>query len=342
MAAYVQDNPVNALMKWLKVTKVIDLQDFRDMACGGDRIRAWREAAKLIDAGLVRAAPHPGDGRRRCLVLTARGARELGVEVGAHRVIKSAQLGWLILRSRLYLRLLEVGFAPENILGRKEALERYRLEPQETYLAWVLAQPGLYCFYVPWPNGYGAKVYRSVNNAEGKGVWFEGHVLVHENLDSWRYDRRRFLRNCPPGRFFLFRYDHLKMLGVSPNDMVKEVGGLFRAIAPGGTLARAPIGCPLPLVYTRRGSMLVGDMRLDDISLAARVAGLTGDMVGGWNGVTLVMRDEAHAADWAKFFGSRSWLWYLAASTCSLYQYNGKRLTRVGGVKDEKAARGVR
>ncbi|WP_157109859.1 hypothetical protein [Thermanaeromonas toyohensis] len=332
------ERPADVLMQWLKATKVVDFSDFRDIACGGDRVRAWRETSKLIEAGIVRAAGHPGDGRKRCLVLTAKGARELGVEVSAHRVIRSSQLGWFILRSRLYVRLLKAGFAPEAILGRKEALEKYRLDPQETYLAWVIADPGPYCLYVPWPTGYGSKVYRSVNNTEGRGIWFEGHVLVHDTLESWRYDRRRFLRNCPPGRFLLLRYDQLGELKVAPGERTRDVGILFEAIAPGGRLTRAPIGTPLPLVYTRRGSMLVGDMRLDDISLAARVIALTGEMVGGWNGVTLVMRDEAHAADWARFFGNRRWLWYLTASTLGLYQYDGKRLLYVGGAKRRESA----
>jgi len=334
------EKPVDVLVQWLKVTKVVDLSDFRDMVCGGDKVRAWREASRLIEEGVLRAAAHPDDGRKRCLVLTAKGARELGVEVGAHRVIKSSQLEWLILRSRLYVRLLTAGFRAESILGRKEALEKYGLEPQESYLAWVITEPGPYCLYVPWPSGYGAKVYRSVNNSEAKGVWFEAHILVHESAESWRYDRRRFVRNCPPGRFLLLRSDQVGELKALPAARVKEVEALFKAIAPGGNLTRAPIGSPLPLVYTRRGSMLVGDMRLDDISLAARVIGLTREMVGGWNGVTLGVRDEAHAADWARLFGDRNWLWYLVASTCSLYQYDGRRLVYVGGgQKHEKAAR---
>lgn len=328
------------LLKWLRATKVVDFSDFREMACGGDRVRAWREASRLIEAGMVRATGHPGDGRKRCLVLTAKGARELGVEVGAHRVIRSSQLEWFILRSRLYLRLLKAGFAPESIMGRKQVLERYRLDPQETYVAWVIVDPGPYCLYVPWPTGYGAKVYRSVNNMEGRSLVFEAHVLVHERLENWRYDRKRFLRNCPPGRFLLLRYDQLGELKVPPQERLREVGVLFETIAPGGRLTRAPIGAPLPLVYTRRGSMLVGDMRLDDVSLAARVVGLTQEMVGGWNGITLVIRDEAHAGDWARLFGNRRWLWYLTASTCSLYQYDGKRLLYVGGGKrHERASR---
>ncbi|MGI9951275.1 hypothetical protein V3F56_02845 [Moorellaceae bacterium AZ2] len=327
------------LLDWLRVVGVVDFSDFRDVICEGDRVKAWREAAGLIEAGLVRSAGHPDDARKRCLILTAKGARELGIEVGGNRVIRSSQLKWFILRSRLYIQLLLAGFEPRTILGRKEALQKYGLEPQDTYLAWVVLEPGPHCLYVPWPSGYGAKVYRSVNNAEGKTVVFAGHVLVHETRENWRYDRRRFLRNCPPGRFLLLCYDQLAELRISQRDRIGKLWALFVALAPGGKLSRAPLGAPLPLVYTRRGSMLVGDMRLDDISLAARVAALTGDMLGGWNGVTLVMRDEAHVADWVKFFGDRSWLWYLAASTCSLYRYSGKRLIRVGGKRHERTAR---
>lgn len=326
-------------MAIMKKLLVIDIEDYREIFCEGDKYRAARELKRLTESGLVRAAAHPDDGRKRCLVLTLKGAREVGLDVETSRqVIKKGQLGWGIAKSKLYFRIGQAGIPANNLLSRKEALEKYNLSPNKTALSWVIEEPGPYILYVPWKARYKAGISRSINQTEEKTPIFKGHVLVHETMERWRQDRRRFLYDPPPGQFYLLTYEHLYLLNKTPAERREEVGQIFQAIAPGGKLVRTPPGAPLEMAYNRKGEMLVGDMRMEDITLAARVLNLTNDRLQGWNGVTLVMRDESQIKEWARLFGRRDKFWYITESTLSLYRYDVRKIQRVGGKHHERLA----
>ncbi|MGI9862924.1 hypothetical protein SDD30_16220 [Moorella naiadis] len=327
------------LMTVLKKVLVMDVEDYREMYCEGDKFKASREIKKLVEEGIVRTAGHPEDGRKRCMILTMKGARELGLDVETSRqVIKKEQLGWGIAKSKLYFRIGQAGIPANNLLSRKDALEKYNLRANETILAWVIEEPGPYALYVPWKTRYKGWIMQSINKTEGQTKVFKGHILVHETKERWRQDRRRFLNGSPAGQFYLMTYEHLGLMKKGPGEMMREVEEMFQAIAPGGELKAALPGTPLDMVYERRGEMLVGDMRMEDITLAARVLNLTNERLRGYNGVTLVMRDEAQVKEWARVFGCWNKLWYLAETTLSLYRYDGKRLQVVGGKKHERIA----
>lgn len=331
---------VEDVLATLREVLVMDIEDYRDIYCEGDKYKASREIKKMVEEGIVRTAAHPEDGRKRCMILTMKGARELGLDVETSRqVIKKEQLGWGIAKSKLYLRLGQAGIPLTKVLSRKEALEKYRLRPNETILAWVLEEPGPYVLYVPWKTRYKSRILQSINKTEGQTKVFRGHILVHEMKERWRQDRRRFLNDSPAGQFYLMTYEHLGLLKKGPGEMMREVEEMFQIIAPGGRLKATFPGSPLDMAYERKGEMLVGDMRMEDITLAARVMNLTQERIEGYNGVTLVMRDEAQAKDWAKIFGGRSRLWYLTENTLGLYRYDGRRLVMVGGRTHERVAR---
>lgn len=326
-------------MAVLRKVLVMDLEDYRDIYCEGDKFKASREIKKLVEEGVVRTAAHPEDGRKRCMILTMKGARELGLDVETSRqVIKKEQLGWGIAKSKLYLRIGQAGIPSNKVLTRKEALEKYNLRANETILAWVIEEPGPYALYVPSKTRYKGRILQSINKTEGQTKVFRGHILVHETNERWRQDRRRFLNDSPAGQFYLMTYEHLGLLKKGPEEMKKEVREMFQAIAPGGKLEHTMPGSPLEMAYIRKGEMLVGDMRMEDITLAARVLNLTNERLEKYNGVTLVMRDEAQVKEWAKVFGCWNKLWYLTETTLSLYRYDGRRLQVVGGKRHERIA----
>jgi len=330
---------VEELMAVLKKVLVMDIEDYRDIYCEGDKYKASREIKKLVEEGVVRTAAHPEDGRKRCMILTLKGARELGLDVETSRqVIKKERLGWGIAKSKLYLRIGQAGIPLTRVLSRKEALERYKLRANETIMAWVIEEPGPYVLYVPWKTRYKSRILQSINKTEGQAKVFRGHILVHETKERWRNDCRRFLNNSPAGQFYLMTYKHLELLKKGPGEMMREIEEMFRIIAPGGRLKATLPGTPLDMAYERKGEMLVGDMRMEDITLAARVMNLTVERLQGYNGVTLVMRDEAQVKEWAKVFGGRNKLWYLAETTLNLYKYDGRRLQLVGGRRRQRLA----
>lgn len=290
----------------------------------GDRERCYRKIAAMSDGGWLKSFSMSRDKRERFVTLTTQGAAFVVdwlrsdprnpkyIPPKRERAIK------VIMGNEFYVRAVECGLPEGVCLSRREALARYAMDPQKVPLSWFLeAGEARYAIYVPSTVRFREPLRKSLLEFPKRvGV---SHVLVQATVPRWRADRKAFLEDAPTGDFHVINYTHLPLLVESLRnpqgglDLLKE---RLRVVAPGGRIYPSRDLMLPPWVLERRTRFLMGDMRLENVGLGARLLTHTQESLKsqGYEGVILLVSTVQQAKEWAKLLGMRDWYWFIVQS----------------------------
>lgn len=220
--------------------------------------------------------------------------------------------------NEVYVRAIEHGLPESVCLSRREALAKYQLNHRVVPLVWLFElKETKYATYVPWTARFRTPLRKAIMAMPPEMV--TAHVLVQSSAPKRREDRKEFLNDSPSASFHVIDYTHLPLLVESlrnPHaglDLLKE---RLRVVAPGGRIHASRDPMLPPWVLERKTRFLMGDMRLENVGLGARLLTHTHESLKaqGYEGVILLASTVQQAKEWAKLLGMRDWYWFIVQS----------------------------
>lgn len=322
--------------------EAVSMSQLARLVCGGDQERCYRKVESLVDRGLLKTTPMARDKRERYVTLTTQGAAMvvewLSSDTRNPRYIppKRDRAIKMLAANEVYARAVEAGL-PENVcLSRREALTKHQLDHRVVPLVWLFELgEARYAIYVPWTARFRTPLRKAIMAVPSEMA--TAHILVRPSVPKRREDRGEFLKDSPAANFHVIDYAHLPLLVESlrnPHaglDLLKE---RLRVVAPGGRIYPSRDPMLPPWVLERKTRFVLGDMRLENVGLGARLLTHTQESLKaqGHEGVILLVSTVQQAKEWAKLLGMRDWIWFIVQSDAleeCLWRVKGGVLRRV-------------
>ncbi|MGB9866541.1 MAG: winged helix DNA-binding protein [Bacillota bacterium] len=320
------------VLRWVGYLKALSCSQVAVLLFGGDLERAYYVLGALVKAGLLRQKPDPWDKRKRVVVLTARGARAVGLSEGLAR-LEDGEYVAAVGDNEFYVRAVVAGIPPGDILSRREALRATGRAPSRwCAVSWgVRHEGGLHFVYVKKEQLTRGQLCDSVRRC---GQYASGHTLVLRTEKELRSSVRALLREAPVPPLKVITLDEVGVFAWGVRESFGCVAErLMWAYAPGGRLVGVEAGWLAAFAWShpRRGQMLLADLRLGDLQV---VNGLIGHDVRR-RPVTVFVASEAQARRWARHLAGLEGLWFLV---CEPHGWSGLYRLQSGQVILHRAA----
>lgn len=317
--------------------RALTFDQLRVLHWNGDGAVCYKTLYALQKEGFITIRPHPTSGRFKYAALTHRGLEAVSCsdsEQQPKQPLKSDRALAVLQANELHVQLIAAGLPFSAFLTRDEVLTRFGLAPTETPVVGLAnLESTRVAFYLRSPRGT-KRLWKGIHTVTADKV--DTHAIFYSSHREWKYDRDQFLERPPAGRVYLlpFNHDGVKALV----DLLKEqdrwlsvLRDILAAAVPGGKIKRnrgsAP---PFEWCWQRQKKVSLADLTYCNVGLAAQIKSLSLNHLknNGWGDGLLVLVNNLHqAAEWARCFGYRKWIWYVTREGSpeqSLFRFESK------------------
>lgn len=327
------------MLKAVSCLRAVRYNQLAVLLYGGSLKRAYIAADPLITNDFLRQKRDPNDRRKRALLLTAQGARVIGVAVRTAR-IEAREFAETLEDNDFYVRAVTAGVPKEDILTRQETLEATRADKRYARMSWgIKNERGIHYVYVRHNWVPKRLILDSLIYCGNKAA---SHTLVCRTDKGLRFNLKWFMRQSADIPLNIITLDEVPSyvfwLNAEFSDTAQKV---MEALTPGGRLGYTDSDCTVALAWQHptKGNMLLADLRVGDLHT---LRGLK-DHDFSAQPVTAFVTQENQARRWAHWLGWPENLWFIACNGgpgCTLYRVSGSDITVHKTVSLEEAAAG--